>query len=245
VDKNKKHGVVYKITNLINGKIYVGQTIKEKPINRFYEHICYAKTNPDNMIISKAINKYGKENFKFEVIDTAYTKTELNILEAYWIDELKSHCKNHGYNVLKPGLDGGVSEETRKMLSERAKNPNSQLALSKYHKKIIRSKKSFGKVKTKYIGVEAKRDKWSPYIIIDKKRYRFGCYDKEIDAAYVSDMLELKYGKTEKLNFPELKDKYLSDNIIAQRNLRYSHEGKYIYTKEYVYFSSITISMNL
>lgn len=54
---------IYKITNTINQKVYIGQSIH--PIQRFSEH-CY---NDTDSLIHRAIKKYGKENFQFEIIE--------------------------------------------------------------------------------------------------------------------------------------------------------------------------------
>lgn len=87
--------IVYKITNLINGKVYVGQTtrtIKE----RLNEH--KRSTSP----IGKAIRKYGIENFKSELIATCNSLSELNECEIFWIEELDCKVPN-GYNVNSGG----------------------------------------------------------------------------------------------------------------------------------------------
>ena len=68
---------LYKITNIVNNKIYIGQT--KEPHNRWYQHSRDA-ANPTK-IIHHAINKYGVHNFTFEVIATARTKDDSNILE--------------------------------------------------------------------------------------------------------------------------------------------------------------------
>lgn len=62
-------GFIYKITNRLNGKSYIGQTIQNVK-NRFYQH-CANKCNKAvlNMSIHKAIKKYGKSNFTVQVIE--------------------------------------------------------------------------------------------------------------------------------------------------------------------------------
>lgn len=84
---------IYKITNIQNNKCYIGQTIR--PIEqRFHRHINDAEKL--NTHFAKAIRKYGKENFKIEIIDTAKNQNELNQKEQYWIRYYDS-VKN-GYN---------------------------------------------------------------------------------------------------------------------------------------------------
>jgi group I intron endonuclease len=67
---NKKYGVIYKITNIVNGKCYIGQTIKTIK-QRFNKHFYLSKQKIPITAISKAIKKYGKENFIIEEIDYA------------------------------------------------------------------------------------------------------------------------------------------------------------------------------
>lgn len=86
---------IYKITNIINGKVYIGQTIR--PIkDRFKRHINDALNNVINTHFSKAIRKYGKDNFIIEQIDIAQTQDELNKKEQYYI-RLYNSIKE-GYN---------------------------------------------------------------------------------------------------------------------------------------------------
>lgn len=83
------YGIIYKITNIINGKIYIGQT-KNTLEHRWHQHIYDANHNRTNMPIHFAIAKYGVENFEIECIDTAETKEELNQKEINYIKQYHS-----------------------------------------------------------------------------------------------------------------------------------------------------------
>ena len=86
---------IYKITNIQNNKVYIGQSIR--PINqRFQRHINDALNNILDTHFARAIKKYGKENFVIEEIDTANTQEELNKKEQYWIKYYDSVI--NGYN---------------------------------------------------------------------------------------------------------------------------------------------------
>ena len=86
---------IYKITNIQNNKVYIGQTIR--PIkDRFHRHINDAMNNILDTHFARAIRKYGKENFIIEEIDSANTQNELNEKEQYWIRYYNSI--NDGYN---------------------------------------------------------------------------------------------------------------------------------------------------
>lgn len=91
--------LIYKITNLINNKCYIGQTIKTAE-ERWKEHQAHAfgsHPNDQNKTLYQAIRKYGVENFSFEVIqDNIDTFEKLDKAEIYWIDYYNSFVK--GYN---------------------------------------------------------------------------------------------------------------------------------------------------
>ena len=86
---------IYKITNIQNDKVYIGQTIR--PVEqRFHRHINDALNNILNTHFARAIRKYGKDSFIIKTIDTARTQDELNQKEQYWIRYYDS--VNNGYN---------------------------------------------------------------------------------------------------------------------------------------------------
>lgn len=91
--------LIYKITNTINNKSYIGQTIKTAE-ERWKEHQAHAfgsHPNDQNKTLYKAIRKYGVENFTFEVLqDNIETFKQLDKAEIYWIDYYNSFVK--GYN---------------------------------------------------------------------------------------------------------------------------------------------------
>ena len=86
---------IYKITNKINNKIYIGQTIR--PVeDRWKRHINDALNNILDTHFARAIRYYKPENFSLEIIDTAKNQEELNHKEQYWIQYYNS--TNKGYN---------------------------------------------------------------------------------------------------------------------------------------------------
>lgn len=116
---------IYKITNLINKKRYIGQTIISVD-RRWQQHIASSKrinTDKRSTLIAKAISKYGVENFEIKQILRCNTQEELDKSEIMCIRLFKSHCVNgYGYNVSLGGNGKGkVSEETKKKLSEAQK----------------------------------------------------------------------------------------------------------------------------
>lgn len=84
---------IYKITNQLNSKFYIGQSIN--PISeRFHRHLCDA--NRLDTHLARAIRKYGPEAFSIECIDTATNQKKLTAKEIYWIQKLDAI--NSGYN---------------------------------------------------------------------------------------------------------------------------------------------------
>ena len=108
---------VYKITCLINNKLYIGFT-KNTPENRLKQHFSRATKNNKNKL-ARAILKYGRINFITETIFTSLNKDETLAKEIFYIQHFNS-LKN-GYNCNEGGTDGNgrvVSEETKKLISE-------------------------------------------------------------------------------------------------------------------------------
>lgn len=92
--------IIYLATNIVNDKVYVGLT--SLPLGkRKTQHFSDAKYHSYNSAFHKAIRKYGKENFKWEVIDKSETMEELNEKELYWISFYNSY--KYGYNLTLGG----------------------------------------------------------------------------------------------------------------------------------------------
>lgn len=94
--KVKKYGIVYKATNIINNKVYIGQTSR-KFSKRINEHI----KNKNKRGFSKAIQKHGSENFIFEEIYTSFDRNELDRVEEFFIEKYQSTNCEKGYNLVK------------------------------------------------------------------------------------------------------------------------------------------------
>lgn len=119
--------IIYKATNLINQKLYIGQTtltLEQRQKRHFSEAL---NPNKRNAYFHNAICKYGKENFIFEIIDTAISIDELNDKEQYWISYYNSTNKNIGYNLDSGGKNCFKSKSTKEKIGsikkENWKNP--------------------------------------------------------------------------------------------------------------------------
>lgn len=117
--------IIYKVTNLIDGKIYIGKT--EKTLEqRKSRHLYQVNNKQYNSIFHSAIRKYGQENFIWEIIDNCLFIE----LEKFYIKKFNSKAPN-GYNLTDGGEGmcgysyGPLSDEHKKKISDNAKtNPN-------------------------------------------------------------------------------------------------------------------------
>ena len=150
--------LIYKVINLINGRVYIGKTITTLN-ERKYKHIYSSKSFSDMCVFHKAIRKYGIENFKWEVIYECDEVLILNVMETMKIIVNHSHVSENGYNLTwgGDGLPKGFkhteetkkkmsisskdvffSNEHRKKLSDRAKNMSDE-----HKRKIVESRMGF------------------------------------------------------------------------------------------------------
>ena len=118
---------IYKITNIINGKYYIGQSIYLK--KRLKRHLSY-KSHKDNLALYKAFDKYGIDKFTIEILETIDTekcnidiKSELDRLEIFYIKKYNSYISGYNQTI---GGDAGITgykftEEQRKKVSEHQK----------------------------------------------------------------------------------------------------------------------------
>lgn len=133
------YGVIYKITNKINNKVYIGQTVLGFK-KRYDNTNWWEKTHNEHL--KSSVLKYGTENFDVsEIYDIAFSKAELDVKEVLYIKLYKSNNRKFGYNKKDGGANGlhsiesrikmskthkGVklSEETRRKMSEVRKGKN-------------------------------------------------------------------------------------------------------------------------
>ena len=109
--------IIYKATNLVNGKIYIGQTTRTLQ-ERKKSHNQLAKRGTP--YFRKAIIKYGINNFKWQVICICPNIDSLNDQEQYYIAYYDS--MNKGYNLTSGGLNYIMSEKSKKKMSESKQN---------------------------------------------------------------------------------------------------------------------------
>lgn len=96
-------GCIYKITNNINGKLYIGKTIYDLK-TRFKQHLEKVNDEKIQYPLYRAMRKYGIDNFSIEEIETIDNEDILNKREKYWINYYDTYIKNNkGYNCTLGG----------------------------------------------------------------------------------------------------------------------------------------------
>jgi len=153
---------IYKTVNLINGKIYIGKDTNDRD-----------KYVGSGIILQSAIEKYGIENFKKEILEKCKTEKLLNEREKYWIAELDSLAPN-GYNISNGGLGGDTFTN----------NPNKEKIRNKQRGHIPWNK-------GKHLTYEIKEK-----ISKTKKKFFINNPDKKINSgSYKSGKNHIHYGK--------------------------------------------------
>lgn len=143
-------GQIYKITNIINKKCYIGQTLYDAN-KRFKEHINASTNTRKNNHFYNAIRKYGIENFELEILENNVAEDKLDELEIYYIKKYDSY--NNGYNstIGGHGVHGIVFTDEvlqKKSNSMKAKWKNKNIPLTSKERNLKISQINKGKPKS-------------------------------------------------------------------------------------------------
>lgn len=115
----KPFGLIYLITNLVNGKVYVGQTVRGI-YSRWSGHKHSARKNAPGSLYS-AMRKHGFGAFHIQAIANATNRESLNQLETIWILLLRANECETGYNLSTGGEYPQLTELSRRRMSETRK----------------------------------------------------------------------------------------------------------------------------
>jgi len=121
--------IIYKTTNLVNGKIYIGQDKNNNPT--------YLGSGK---ILHLAFQKYGIENFNKEILEECGSEEDLNEREKYWIGFYNSTDRKIGYNIALGGNGGDTI----------SKHPNKDEIRSKHSEWMIENNPTRGRKKTEH-----------------------------------------------------------------------------------------------
>jgi group I intron endonuclease len=188
---------IYKITNKLNNKCYIGKTKNLE--NRFYQH-CYGH-HKHKSLIHLAIKKYGKDNFLFEPIFESESEQEISEKEKFFIDKFNSLNPN-GYNLVDFNTNGNLIF-----------NPNTLVKMSKVQQGISRTKRV-----SKYIGVVPTYSKESIVsyrccVRINTKVHSKSFKSEKKAAIFYDKMSLFLYGEQARINFEYNREKYLKEDL--------------------------------
>lgn len=212
--------IIYKITNKLNGKIYVGKS----------------KYNMDDyfgsgIIITHAIKKYGIENFTKEII-VECDDAEIDEIEGYWIEQLNARDKSVGYNISSGGQGGDhywkvMSDEEREQHREKIRKSTKGRKRAPHSEETKRKMSaSFGRVVAddpEFIARRAAK-KRKHYIIIDHENKVVYETDNIVEFCQDNDVpshARLQHNERNKKTYVDgrwscrLKEEYVMDNVIS------------------------------
>jgi group I intron endonuclease len=148
-------GYIYKITNLISKKCYIGETKKSNPFIRWNEHKRKIEQGIGCPALQDAVKKYGIDNFTFEILIICFDEERYKF-EIEYIKKYNSIVPN-GYNLTQGGEGGGFygkkhSQETIDRISQTSKqkyidNPNLKREISERQKIVMNSEEVKNKIK--------------------------------------------------------------------------------------------------
>ena len=238
------YGIIYKIENKINGKIYIGQTTKT-----FDERYGGDIRNTHNEHLRNSIEICGVENFYIDkCVCECETKEELDRVEQFYIYVYNTMDPKHGYNMQSGGSNGKPSEETKQKISESLKGEKNPM---------------YGKNSEDYMTPEAikiKREKlskansgensywWGKHLSEETKKKiskansgeNSGMWGKKISEEHKRKISETHKGKPlSDEHKKKLRKKHKNSKSIVQLD----KEGNFI--KEFSYISEASRELNI
>jgi group I intron endonuclease len=231
------YGAVYKITNTLTGKSYIGQTIKPKVWDRVKIHF---NKSTDFSYIGRAINKYGRDNFTWEVIACCSCLEDLNYIERLLIQQNDCLVPN-GYNLDTGGKSKGKVHKQTKLkirlkqkFKSKSNSGNSKKWNKEMRKKASEKRKGFDtrsrqrarkanvykrKIKGDFVSVTAIN-------IQTGKEYTYStiaecCKELKLDATCVSRVCRSKDGRTQHKGYKFTTQKFGQSISPTKRPLKY------------------------
>ena len=164
------YGVIYKITNKLNGKPYIGQTT-QRVSERFRQH-CRRK----NTFIGQIMRDFKIENFTIEVIEECETQEQLNRREIFWIKFFNCKAPN-GYNLTDggEGFKGLTEESLTKMRKPKSPEAISRMSAAQkifYRRRLVNGKADFA-VQFSRKGCSRHVQMPSKCVVFQISRYKF------------------------------------------------------------------------
>jgi len=185
---------IYKITNIINNKIYIGLTVQGAKV-RYLHHLYESRANSP-FPIHNSIRKYGEENFRLEVIETRETSDELKDLEKFYISLYNSNNRDLGYNLTEGG-DGTIG----KFHSDKTKDKIRQKALGRKPSEETKFRQSESHCNIEAVGLPKRKS----IEVYDLQNNLIGIYRSQSKAAQDLDIQHQMISETILKNKPSYK----------------------------------------
>lgn len=222
--------LIYKVTNKLNGKVYIGQTT-ETLAKRKSRHYQSCKKG-DSTHFYNALRKYGKDAFTWEAVDLASSLIELNEKEDYWVNYYDS--MNKGYNMIRGGKSNPMhhpevkAKHLEKVQSEEFRANTSKIQIE-LHAKYELSAESRKRISDKLKG---NRNFAGHKLTEDHKRKLFEARDKSLAGYNHSDEVkevirQHSIRNSEKLCMPI--DQYTLDDKFIQTHRSLAVAAIYIH----------------
>lgn len=200
---------IYKYTNLINNKIYIGQTkmsLEKRAVN--------GHNYKGSIHFYNAIQQYGWDNFKGDILEEVETVEMANEKEKYYISLYNSTNPDIGYNITSGGWNCEMSEEIKRVISDKAKerykHPENNPMYGKKH-----SEESLEKMREKKRG--SNNPMYGKQLSEEsKKKISQSHIGKKIDNSYWTDEYREQHSKRTKESAKQWSKKILciEDNIV-------------------------------
>lgn len=219
---NTKNFYVYKITNHVNGKIYIGKSRHSAKTSRWKKHLDVAQRNKPNessfSYLHRCINAHGKDNFVFEILDSFENESDAYDKESELISHFKSNNSEFGMNLNSGGRRAFTqAESTKKLIAKKRMGfkftQNSLKKMSDSHKGkishcIVTDQECIDIINLYYRDRLSKLENENTNIDLIAKRY-------SVTKHTISSILfGSRFEKYKKLcTFPQLPDGYLACSI--------------------------------
>lgn len=184
---------IYKITNNINGKSYIGKA--EGSVEARFERHCRKSSGCPK--IKNAIQKYGKDNFSVSIVEKCSNKQELSEKEIYWIK--KFNTLEEGYNLAYGGEGGKISKES---IEKIRKSKIGTKASKETKDKMSKMRKGHGNSKSKKVIVTNENGYEKEFLCL-----KYACEELNINYSTARGIAQGRHSKTRSgFNFKYLED---------------------------------------
>lgn len=114
---NERYGYIYRTTNIINGRKYIGQH-KRIELDNYYKG--------SNKKLQEDIKRFGRDNFHVEILEWCYSKEQLDERERFWISFYSAETDVNYYNIYGGGYPDHIPQETRDIIRDKKLEINKQ-----------------------------------------------------------------------------------------------------------------------